>query len=127
MCFEPNSTSDRHDTRKSAAAPGRLSRVQVPDKFRDNKQYAKVHEILTSHGARMIREMKDTESIPTPESHFEFWALAHAGVLILQVHKNENGVTMFADWPLGTTFEELASAIEKRDAVFAEKREMAGV
>jgi hypothetical protein len=45
-----------------------------------------------------------------PEIRFEIWA-GRRGTLILQVWKDGNGVSAYADWPLGHTFTELEKAL----------------
>jgi hypothetical protein len=45
-----------------------------------------------------------------PENRFEIWA-GPKGTLILQFWGDGNGVSAYADWPLGHTFTELEKAL----------------
>lgn len=46
------------------------------------------------------------------KSRLEFWAVPGKGVVIAQIWDDKDGISTFADWPLGVTWDELRDAIK---------------
>jgi hypothetical protein len=81
----------------------------------ENPAYVTTADILRISGYAPIRSFSATKQFgyANPESRFcrfEIWG-GPKGTLILQIWKDGNGVSAYADWPLGHTFTELEKAL----------------
>lgn len=70
-----------------------------------SEQRRKAHKLLTSRKYRL------QTAVHGPNSLLEFYA-GPKGSVILQTWPDGNGVTVFADWPLGVTWGEIEKALE---------------
>ncbi len=77
-----------------------------------NPGYARTAVVLQDNGYQCIRQFSAVlpRGLVASEDCFQVWA-GRKGTLILQVWKDGHGVSTYADWALGHTFEELKAAL----------------
>lgn len=77
-----------------------------------NPAYETTCKILREAGYNRLSEFKRAkmDGYLIPESHFEVWG-GRKGTLIMQVWKDGNGCSTYADWSLGHTFDQLKEAL----------------
>lgn len=82
----------------------------IPKDQRAADRHKKMRDLLTTHNCHRIAEFAGPET--TDPCHMELWGVPHRGTLILQFW-SEGGVSTYADWPTGVTWEELETFLSQ--------------
>jgi len=78
-----------------------------------NERLLKVVKILRDAGYNRIREHHiDQKNIDRPVFHLEYYAGPKGVVIVQWEGDGKDGVIAYADWPLGTTFDQLKDALK---------------
>lgn len=70
---------------------------------------AKAVELLLKAGCRCLNTCTGPKTFT--KNRLEFWGVPNRGVVILEIWE-DGSVSSFADWPLGTTWEDFEKAIQ---------------
>jgi hypothetical protein len=83
---------------------------QTKEAVGDCQAVAKTHSILESKNYHMVDCVAPPSRLYSHWLRLEIWT-GPKGVLIVQVWKDDNGCSTYANWPTGNTFDELEAML----------------